>query len=510
MKFWQVDFLFDLMVLAGLLAGAAFVRSLVPRIARLGIPDALLGGLLGLVLGPTALGWVQLRVENLELVVYHALAIVFIAISLQRPARATNEGSAVSSSAVADAKHGETAPSPSARANGLDVRSLTFAIPFFAAIQGLLGLLLVVVWSLLVAPIHAGFGVLLPLGFNQGPGPALTFGSAWERGAGLVDGAQLGLVIAGAGFMWCVVAGIPLVVWGRARGWHRLRGSAESDDELAELPSRDGPRVATVGRMEPLTAQVVAILAIYALTWLLLSRATVSLPDAQRTTVFAFHFLVASGLAIAARSVLSRLPIQSPLDDDLLGRVATTVVDVATCAALAAIVPAVAFRWLLPLFAFTTVCGLVTLALCVWLIPRAFVTRPFEHAVVLFGTMTGTLPTGLSLLRMLDPDLRGPVARHSVLAATSSTLLALPLFAILPLPAKGGEAYLSAPVWTGIVALALYAALLFLAWWWWGGLRLGPTHGASTATPVMHERATSEDLRAAASPAAKRTDEVSS
>jgi ESS family glutamate:Na+ symporter len=479
-KFWQVDFLFDLMALAGLLAAAAVVRSIVPRMGRLGIPDALFAGLFGLLLGPAVLGWVPFQVENLELVVYHALAIVFIALSLQRPAGTTAR--AVGQGGAADGL-GEGAAAPS---RGLDVRSLTFAIPFFAALQGLLGLLLVVSWSLLAGPLHAGFGVLLPLGFNQGPGPALTFGSAWERGEGLVDGAQLGLVIAGAGFLWCVIVGVPLVIFGRARGWHLRRGHADADADATLEPPRDGPRVATVGRMEPLTAQIVAVLAIYAVTWLLLSRATASLADGQRTTAFAFHFLVASGVAMAVRAVVTRLPIESPFDDDLLGRISTTVVDVATCAALAAIVPAVALRWLLPLLVFTTICGIATLAVCLWLVPRAFSTRPFEHAVVLFGTMTGTLPTGLSLLRMLDPDLRGPVARHFVLAATSSTLLALPLFAMLPIPVRGGEQAMSAPVWIGITALAAYAALLFAAWWWWGGLRLSRQEGVSPPPPAMN------------------------
>ena len=51
---------------------------------------------------------------------------------------------------------------------------------------------------------------------------------------------------------------------------------------------------------------------------------------------------------------------------------------------------------------------------------------------------TGTLPTGLALLRILDPDLKGPVAGSTVLGATFAFLLAIPLLiVVMPVPVSG-------------------------------------------------------------------------
>ncbi len=49
-----------------------------------------------------------------------------------------------------------------------------------------------------------------------------------------------------------------------------------------------------------------------------------------------------------------------------------------------------------------------------------FPEAPFAHALVLFGMGTGTLPTGLALLRLLDRRLPRVVARNAVIGATAS------------------------------------------------------------------------------------------
>jgi ESS family glutamate:Na+ symporter len=106
---------------------------------------------------------------------------------------------------------------------------------------------------------------------------------------------------------------------------------------------------------------------------------------------------------------------------------------------------------------------------------RAFPTRPFEHAIVTYGALTGTAPTGLALVRMLDPKLEGPSARNYVLAVPFSAILALPLLIIIQIPVRDFPA--AYPGKTAMVfgVLIAYAVVLILIWRFAAPLRFGRT-----------------------------------
>src|SRR5699024_8278630 len=78
-------------------------------------------------------------------------------------------------------------------------------------VQGLVGLGLFMILATTFYPdFFPGIGLLLPLGFGQGPGQAYSIGTQWEE-LGLAGGGNLGLTIAGIGFIWATVVGIILM-----------------------------------------------------------------------------------------------------------------------------------------------------------------------------------------------------------------------------------------------------------------------------------------------------------
>ena len=448
MEYWSGGYVQDLLLVVALLAVAAGMRRAIPRLQRLGTPDALVAGMLGLVLGPSVLGWLTFSPERLEVLIYHTLALVFIAVSLQAPAPGQRSGSA---------------------------RSIAFAIPAIAILQGVIGLLCVLGWNATAGgpELHSGFSMMLPLGFNQGPGPAMTLGSAWEAGAGMTDGAQIGLIMAAAGYAWCCVIGVGLVAWARFRGWDSARGRDEIATEANVVHERPSPRVAKLGGLEPLSAQLAAIAITYLLTWVLLELISPVLPEQHRSTLWGFHFLLATGVALALRPVAARLPGGNPLDDDLLARISSVIVDVATCAALAAVSVSVLGKYLGPVLLISTIGGMATLLACVWMARRAFPTAPFQHAIVTYGSLTGTATTGMALLRMLDPQLAGPAARNYVLAVTPSALLGLPLFVLMPIPVLGFPDTYPGKALLVLGILCVYALILVVLWRVAAPLRFG-------------------------------------
>lgn len=440
MRYWQSGAVHTLLVLLCLLLGAALVARLLPPLRRSGVPLSLLAGGGGLALGAQGLGWFALDVDLLEALVYHGLALVFIAVGLQ-------------------------APSEGARTGG--ARAMGFAIVAMMSSQALLGLGLLL---LLDPAAHPGTALLLPMGFEEGPGQALAMGATWE-GSGLVDGAQIGLIMAAIGYGWCILAGVPLVLLGRRRGWVQPDGAFLS----ARLPVLAASGSESAGGLDALSVQAGLLGACYLLTWATcagLARLLSPLPDVA-AMIWGFHFIFGAGVAMLVRPLLARLPTGSPVDDRLMGRLAGLTVDAITCAAIAAIQLAVLRAQWLPILVLTTAGGLWTLLLSLWIARRAWTDAPFEHAVLWFGMSTGTLPTGLALLRVVDPDLRSPAAVSAVFGSAAAVVGLAPLMMLI-FPATVAS---FGPTWPErrfimLGLLAAYTALVFVAWRLVGGLRL--------------------------------------
>jgi ESS family glutamate:Na+ symporter len=440
MEYWTGGIVQDLLIVVGLLAIAAGLRHLIPPVRKIGVPDAVVAGVIGMALGPGGFDLLPFSSARLELIIYHLLALVFITVTLESPPAGSRSGAA---------------------------RSIAFAIPAVAVLQCLIGMVVVFFWNIgKSAPdLHTAFAMLVPLGYNQGPGPAMTLGAAWEADAGFTHGAQLGLIMAASGYFWCCVIGVGLVAWGRRKGWDRTRGSMDAEQrDLATTEHRRPARVATLGGLEPLTTQLIAIALVYLLTWLALDAVSPYLPEKARATLWGFHFLIATGFALLARPIAQRLPKGNPLDDDLLSRISSSIVDVATCAALAAVEVQVIGEYLMPILIAGTLAGVGTMYCCIWMARRAFPTAPFQHAIVTYGSLTGTATTGLALLRMLDPQLEGPAARNYVMAVTPAAVLGLPLFVLMQKPVIGfpGD-YPSAMLTTGGI-LIVYLIVLIAIW----------------------------------------------
>ena len=93
---------------------------------------------------------------------------------------------------------------------------------------------------------------------------------------------------------------------------------------------------------------------------------------------------------------------------------------------------------------------------------------------MLFGSSTGTVPTGLALLRTVDPELRSPAPRTTVLGASMALILAAPLLlVVIKMPIAGWpESYPSA-VYTTLGVLLAYQVAILVGWRWLAPLRLG-------------------------------------
>lgn len=414
---------------------ASGVMKLSKKLRDLYLPLAILAGGIGIMaryIDPSLMD-----VDVLKTIVYHGLAIVFISVGLQ-------------------------VPPPNVKTK--ESLSVGFAISSMGALQGVFGATLMMLMSMAQGvQLHPGLGLLLPLGFNQGPGQALSFGRAWES-SGLVDGGDIGIIIAALGFVWSIVVGIPLVLYGRRKGWLEADLVGESFDSTEQTETRTD----WLHRPETLTTTVAAIVGTYFLTFLLIDSIAGLLEGKQKIIdmLWGLHFIIALFVAMGVRMVWARGQSDEVThsSNQRLQVVSNLAVDLTTASGLVAIQVAVLSSNLGTILLLTTMGGLVSLGFTIWVFRRAFVRLPFHHLVVWFGSCTGTFPMGLSLLRMIDPNLSTPCAttysKGSAFALlTSSPLLVLLGYAIGQYP----EGYPSAG-WTTIGMLFLYWLLLLFGW----------------------------------------------
>ena len=317
---------------------------------------------------------------------------------------------------------------------------------------------------------------MLPLGFQQGPGQALSLGKAWEA-SGLTDGSQLGLIIASLGFAWAVLVGVPLVALGKKLGWASDPGRGGEGVALAS-EEEEAPLAAEVGGLEPLTNQIVAVGGVYLLTYGVVLALTTILADRPQIAamIWGFHFIIGTLIALALRGPWRRIRPLPSLHDGQLRHLAGLTVDVMTCAALSAVSVKVLTANLLPILLLTSLGGLVTAVIVLWVARRAFPVAPFEHAVLLFGTATGTLPMGLALLRLLDPELKGPAATSAVLGSAGALPMGAALLVlVLPYPVAHFPEGFPQAVWVALGMCVVYLAVLVVSWWKFGPLQFdGP------------------------------------
>jgi ESS family glutamate:Na+ symporter len=444
MQFWDNLGPLDLLVVAMLLVVARAVTTGIPMLRRLALPPALVAGAVGMLLGPAFLDVLPVATASLETVVYHCLALLYISMALQAVPRGR-------------VSHG--------------ARSITFGIPVIILLQGALGLIFVVGWTSLVEDLHPGFGLMLALGFSQGPGQALALGASWEP-TGFVNGGQAGLLMAALGYAWCSVVGVTLFHLGRRAGWHRTGGQSEARTEDRQAAAqRPAP---LPGDLDALTSQAALVGFVYLLVWGLLSVVTAQLADEKLVArLWGFHFIFALVLSIGARRLMERVGVRDRVvDDELQSRLSGFIIDAAAVCAIAAVRVDLLADLLAPAVALALLGGTFTTVLALWLCRRAFPERPFAHALMLFGTVTGTLPTGLVLLRLEDPALRTTAARNVIMGMPGVVVLSVPLIlVVLPIPVADWPVSYPGAVWLATGICVAYAAALMVAWRFMGALR---------------------------------------
>ena len=425
----------DLLPSFGWLALALACLSLILAVGRAlgarlqlrlwGIPEALLAGLLGLLLapgGPLPLLPPQVMQlwADLPLVL---LTLVFGSLLLGKPLPKLEGLWRPVSGQV----------------------SLALVLAFGQYVVGGLAVLLVLQPWLGVSPVMA---CLIEVAYEGGHGSAAAMGPSYAA-LGFPGGQALGLAMATVGLLSSTLVGGLVVVLARSRGWLLADAPGSAAREPTSTASGDSGGVAaraaawTVNLALAGMAVLTGVALLAGLRWL-----TSGLGDGVASVVDALPvFPLAIVGSLLVRLALERSGKAHWASSAVQGQVGTLSADLLITAATAGLDLALLKADWLPLTVLA-LGGLVwNLAVTLLLAPRLLPADWFERAVIEFGQATGVAASGLLLLRMADPD-----DRSDALPAFSIKQLMLQPFlagGVVTVVAPLAVAGWGLPLWTG-------------------------------------------------------------
>jgi len=267
----------------------------------------------------------------------------------------------------------------------------------------------------------AGFGAIVPVGFEGGHGTAGGLRDAFVE-LDWRDGTDLALASATAGIISAVVVGMALINWAQRRGYTVRRqdtSGAGEDTRLGIIPAGQRPSAGkltvSADAIESLTLHL-AIVGVAILIGFGIKQGLLQIDGAIGNKTFhlaaksfpLFPLCMLGGLAVQLCE--TRFDRHKLIDSGLTRRIQNTALDFLVVAAIAMIRIEAVSAYLVP-FAIIVAAGIVWNVFCVvWLARRLLPDAWFERSIAEMGQSMGVTATGLLLLRVVDPDYESPAA----------------------------------------------------------------------------------------------------
>ena len=192
---------------------------------------------------------------------------------------------------------------------------------------------------------------------------------------------------------------------------------------------------------------------------------SVGLANTVNTLLWGFNFIVASGVAILLRVILEKgrekgIFRRQYQNNYLLNRISGFFFDLMIVAGIASInLEELSGLWL-PFVLMAVAGGVVTwiyLSLvCKW----AYSGYYYEGLISMYGMLTGTISSGVLLLREMDNELRTPAANNLVSGSSVGIILGAPVLILVSMAAKSDFMTLVvlgiATLYLLVLAFALY------------------------------------------------------
>ena len=445
-NFWDFSSwgFFNLMavLLASLLAANMLKRS-IPWLEASLIPTSVLGGGILLVIsviynnvtgneffdtpffGGSGSAW-------LELLTYHMLALGFTASALK------SSGGKMS------------------KERSVEIFNTGLTTVSTYLLQALAGMVICIIGARYLKDLLEASGLLLALGYGQGPGQAMNYGGIYEMDYGFVGGKSFGLTVASMGFLGASFGGVIHLNYLKRKGKIVLdKGTGmagETVEGTNEIPMQES--------IDKFTVQLALIMVAYMLAYLLMFLLGNLLPG-MRATIYGFNFLLGVLAATLLKTVMNALQKRNIIhrhytNDFLLTRATNFFYDIMVTASIAAIRMNIIGKYWAVLLAMGVVGMAITYFYVHYVCRKLFPNYVEQQFLAMYGMLTGTASTGVILLREIDGDFKTPVSDNLVYQNFPAMVFGFPILILATMAPT--QPYLT----LGIVGVFLIAINILL------------------------------------------------
>ena len=398
------------------------LRRTIPLFRKCLIPSALLGGTLLMLCNICAKQFEFTLVDNrlMQVITYHCLAIGFAAMSLKTE-KSTHK----------------TKP-----AQVLEFGALQGGTYMLQAFLGLgITLILFLLTRYGDQVISYICGLILPLGFGQGPGNALSWDINYTNtpAAQFSGSGSFGLSLASIGFLVASVFGVLYINIYKKRGTLKVRDCRPSG-KIVDQTNPNGDEIPDSESVDKFTLQAGFVALAYAISFGFMCLLGV-ISDFTNSIAWGFNFLWASLSAMLIKVVVKnlrkgKLMHREYINNYQMDRISGFAFDLMIVAGVAAIEINDIKNYILPIV-ILSILGTVATYFYIHKVSRECF-KGFEHEFFLmgFGTLTGTASNGMILMKEVDPGLRTPTSSLYILSNFPAMVMIAPLLFLLGFAGK--------------------------------------------------------------------------
>ncbi len=416
------SFLVQLGLLLLFLMLGNILRRTIPLFRKCLIPSALLGGALLLIVDIIAkyLGFTLVDNRLMQVITYHCLAIGFAAMTLktEKSTHKTNKAQVVEFGAL---------------------QGGTYMLQAFAGLGITLILFLLTRYGDKIVSYVCG--LILPLGFGQGPGNALSWDINFTNtpAAQFAGNGSFGLSLASIGFVVASVFGVLHINIYKKRGSLHVR-QASFSEEVVDPTNPSGDEIPDSESVDKFTIQAGFVALAYAIAFGFMCLLGI-LSDFTNSIAWGFNFLWASLAAMLIKFVAKRLRKhnlmhRTYINNYQMDRISGFSFDLMIVAGVAAIQINDIKNYILPIVLLSAVGAVITYIYIRLVAKECF--KGFEHEFFLmsFGTLTGTASNGVILMKEVDPSLQTPTSSLYILSNFPAMVMIAPLLFLLGFAGK--------------------------------------------------------------------------
>ena len=284
------------------------------------------------------------------------------------------------------------------------------------------------------------WGLMGVFAFWGGHGNTSAIGTIFQEN-GFPDNLGLGMILATIGLMVAIIIGMIMVNWGVRKGYASyLDESSDKTQKLCGAIPKESQKPIAFETAYPSSINSMALQFIFLMICLFLGNKIV--------TFLAGFFPALSSIPMMARGMLGALivwpvMVKTKLDAYADKRSVNTIsgfcLEIVVFAAISTLRLDLVTKFFIPILIYSVVFTILMIIFCVFLSRKICKKDWFEKCLLHFGQSTGTMATGLALLRCVDPELKSSAAESASMANTFTLPITAVCPALLPLLAISSQ-----------------------------------------------------------------------